>query len=214
VSYYPVFLDLRGRRCVVAGGGPAAAQKARGLLEAGARVDVYAPRPCPELAALDVTVVRREYRQGDMAGARLAIDASGSADVAAAMRHDADAEGTLLNVMDVPEHCDFIAPAIVKRGPLQVAISTSGESPFLAASLRARLQRELGDEWREFVTLVGELRRGLRRQGVPLDRQTRIYQRLLASNVLDLLRAGAVAAARHEAERIVHEASSLERNSS
>jgi siroheme synthase-like protein len=205
MRYYPVFLDLRGKRCVVFGGSPLAARKAAGLLEAGARVEVVAADPCPELLAMEVEIVRRGYRQGDLTGARLAIDAGGDASSSALIRGEADAEGVLLNVMDVPAQCDFIAPAIVKRGPLQVAISTSGESPFLAASLRAQLEALLGEEWRELVTLVGGLRRDLRRRGVPLPEQTRIYQRLLDSRVLDLLREGAIAAAHLEAERVVRE---------
>ena len=184
MSYYPVFLDLRGQRCVVIDGGPAAAEKARGLREAGADVRV---------------ILANDYRRGDLAGARLAIDAGGDPAITARVRQEADAEGVLLNVMDAPAQCDFIAPAVVKRGALQVAISTSGESPFLASALRRRLEGSLGEEWREFVRLVGEVRRDLRRRKVPLNEQTRIYQRLLDSNVLDLLREGAIAAAHREA---------------
>jgi siroheme synthase-like protein len=203
--YYPVFLDLRGKRCVVIGGGPLAAQKALGLVQAGARVEVYAPEATPELLELPVAVFRRPYRKGDLAGARLAIDAGGDPLVTAAVRQEADEENVLLNVMDVPAACDFIAPAVVKRGPLQVAISTSGESPFLAAALRRRLEAELGEEWREFVRLVGEVRRDLRRRGVSVPDQTRLYERLLDSSILDLLRQGAVAAARREIARFVRE---------
>jgi siroheme synthase-like protein len=203
VSYYPVFLDLGGKRCVVIGGGPLAAHKALGLAEAGAVVEVYAPEPSLELLALPVTVYGRPYRPGDLAGARLAIDAGGNPAVTSVVRQEADREGVLLNVMDVPAACDFIAPAIVKRGPLQIAISTSGESPFLASALRRRLEAELGEEWREFVRLIGQLRRELRSRGMPVAEQTLVYQRLLDSPVLDLLRQGAVAAARREMARVV-----------
>ena len=89
--------------------------------------------------------------------------------------------------------------------PLLVAISTSGESPFLAAALRRRLEAELDEEWREFVRLVGEVRRDLRRRGVSVPDQTRLYERLLDSSILDLLRQGAVAAARREIARFVRE---------
>lgn len=206
MSYYPIFLDVRGKRCVVIGGGAMAAQKAAGLAEAGARVDVYAPLAMPSLLDLPVAVFRRPYRRGDLAGARLAIDAAGEARLTAVAREEADAEGVLLNVVDVPAECDFIAPAVVKRGPLQVAISTSGESPFLAAALRRRLEADLGEEWRELVKLVGALRRDLRRRGVSLSSQTDLYQRVLDSPVLDLLRQGASAAARREIARLAEEA--------
>ncbi|MFI5268281.1 MAG: bifunctional precorrin-2 dehydrogenase/sirohydrochlorin ferrochelatase [Chloroflexota bacterium] len=205
MSYYPVFLDLRGKRCVVIGGGTLAAQKAVGLAQAGASVEVYAAEAVPELLDQPVALFRRPYRKGDLAGARLAIDAGGDPAVTAIVRLEADEQGVLLNVMDVPAACDFIAPAVVKRGPLQVAISTSGESPFLASALRRRLEAELGEEWREFVKLVGEVRRDLRCRGVPLADQTRIYSRLLDSSVLELLRQGAVAAARREIARFIQE---------
>jgi siroheme synthase-like protein len=205
VTYYPAFLDLRGQRCVVVGDGLMAARKARDLLLAQATVVVYATMPCQELLETGATLVTRAYKRGDLAGARVAVDASGDPSIAAEMRAEADVEHVLLNVVDNAEQCDFIAPAIVRRGPLQLAISTSGESPFLAVALRKRLESELGQEWREFVRLVGEVRRDLRKRGLSIDEQTAIYQRLLESSVLDLLREGAVAAARREAERLVRQ---------
>src|SRR5258708_34162829 len=99
----------------------------------------------------------------------------------------AEAAGLLLNVVARPAQCRFIAPAIVNRDPLLIAISTSGESPFLASMLRARVERWLGHEWSPFVALVGEVRRRLRKQGVPIPEQTRVYPRLLHSDVRSLL---------------------------
>ncbi|HLG70757.1 MAG TPA: bifunctional precorrin-2 dehydrogenase/sirohydrochlorin ferrochelatase [Chloroflexota bacterium] len=206
MSYYPVYLDLRGQRCVVVGDGPMAVQKVRGLLNAEAHVVAIAAEPCPELQDLPLELIRRAYAPGDLAGARLAIDASGDRAVMTAMRREADACGVLLNVVDYADACDFIAPAIVRRGSLQLAVSTSGESPFLAAALRSRLESELGPEWAAFVKLVGRIRRDLRRRGVPAADQAAIYQTLLESCVLDLLREGAVAAAEREADRIVRQA--------
>jgi len=120
--YFPAFLDLRGRRCVVLGSGQIATDKATALHDAGA------------------TVIRHEraFRNSDLAGAFLAVDASGDAAGQEAARREADTEHVLLNVVDVADRCDWIAPAVVHRGPVQIAISTSGESPFLASTLRAR----------------------------------------------------------------------------
>src|SRR5947209_4948648 len=92
-----------------------------------------------------------------LAGVRVAIDAGGDPAVTAALREEADAEGALLNVMDQPDKCDFIAPAVVRRGDLQLAISTSGQSPFLASALRRRLEGLFGVEWRECVRIVGRV---------------------------------------------------------
>jgi len=200
-AYYPVFLDLAGQRCVVLGGNEAAAHKARGLVDAGADVTAIAADPCAALEELPVRLVRRQYQRGDLAGAHLAIDTIGIPEA----REEASAEGVLLNVMDQPAQCDFIAPAVVKRGDLQLAISTAGESPFLAGAVRARLEADYGEEWAEMTRLLGSIRRRLRRRGVPLETQKRVYRDLLASNVLDLLREGAVAAARRQTSAVVRQ---------
>jgi uroporphyrin-III C-methyltransferase/precorrin-2 dehydrogenase/sirohydrochlorin ferrochelatase len=206
-GYYPVSLDLEGRPCTVLGGGPLAAEKVRGLLRAGARVTVLAAVAEAELrkgAALgEITWIERDYQPGDLAGAWLAIDASGDDAVNAACRAEAEGERVLLNVVDRTVLCDWIAPAIVHRGPLQVAISTSGESPFVASALRRRLERDLGEEWGPFVLLVGEVRRRLRRQGVPLPEQTAVYSALLRSDVRALLRRGETERARAVAEEVL-----------
>ncbi|TMC08367.1 MAG: uroporphyrinogen-III C-methyltransferase [Chloroflexi bacterium] len=205
--YFPVSLDLEDRPCVVLGGGALAAEKAQGLLLAGARVSVVAAEPEAGLrqaaAAGRLTLVERDYRPGDLAGAWLAIDASGSDEINAASRREAAEARVLLNVVDRAQLCDWIAPAIVRRGPLQVAVSTSGESPFLASTLRRRLERDLGAEWEPFVRLVGEVRRRLRAEGVPLPEQEAVYRGLLRSDVRRLLRDGDAEAAAALAERIV-----------
>jgi uroporphyrin-III C-methyltransferase/precorrin-2 dehydrogenase/sirohydrochlorin ferrochelatase len=184
LRYYPVFLDLAGQPCIVLGEGKFAVEKAAALREAGARVRV---------------IPSRDYRSGVLAGARLVVDASEDAGINRQSWEEAEKAGILINVVDRPEQCRFIAPAIVRRDPLLIAISTSGESPFLASALRARLERWLGREWGPFTALVGRTRRELRQRRVPLAEQTRIYKRLLASDLRTLLRRGNVAAAQHKA---------------
>jgi len=174
MRYYPVFLDLAGQLCIVLGDGKFAVEKAAALSEAGANVRV---------------ISTRDYRPGALAGARLVVDASEDEEVNRLSWQEAEAAGILINVVDRPAQCRFIAPAIVRRDPLLVAISTSGESPFLASMLRARIERWLGREWGPFVALVGEVRRRLRNQGLPIAEQTRVYRRLLNSDVRSLLRA-------------------------
>lgn len=172
--YYPVFLDVAGRRCVVVGDDAIAAAKVAGLRQAGA----------------DVVHLRRPYREGDLDGAFLAIEATGDPASRQAARRAADRLGTLLNVLDVPGSCDWIAPAVMRRGPLQVAVSTAGESPLLAQDVRDRLAREYGEEWGEFTSLLGEVRRRLRRDRAPLSTQRSTHRRLMRSAVRSLLRAG------------------------
>src|SRR6202166_2285969 len=187
MKYYPVFLDLAGQLCIVLGDGKFAVEKAAALREAGG--DVRA-------------ISSRDYRPGALAGARLVVDATEDEEINRLSWQEAEAAGILINVVDRPAQCRFIAPAIVNRDPLLVAISTSGESPFLASMLRARVERWLGYEWGPFVALVGEVRRRLRRQGLPIAEQTRIYRRLLNSDVRSLLRSRSTADANRLAVRI------------
>lgn len=182
MRYYPVFLDLDGQPCVVIGDGDLAREKAAGLREAGASVR---------------TVATAEYRPGMLEGTRLVVDASGDIEVNRLAWDECERAGILINVVDRPDQCRFIAPAIVRRDPVVIAISTSGESPFLASALRARLERWLGREWGPFTELVGRIRRDLRARGVSIAEQTRAYRRILASDARALLRAGKAA----EAER-------------
>lgn len=174
MSHFPVFLDLRGRRCVVLGAGALAEEKAAALRAAGAVVEHWS----------------RPFRGGDLRGAFLAIEASGDPAAQEAARREADRHRVLLNVVDVAAKCDWIAPAVVRRGPLQIAVSTAGESPFVAATIRARLESLFGEEWGPFTQVVGTVRRRLRRRGVAPERQRAAYRRLLRSPVRRLLREG------------------------
>jgi len=187
LKYYPVFIDLAGQHCVVLGEGKFAIEKAAALREAGANVQV---------------IPSREYRPGDLTGARLVVDASEDPEVNRRSWQEAEAAGILINVVDRPAQCRFIAPAIVRRDPLLIAISTSGESPFLASALRARIERWLGREWGPLTALVGNVRRQLRERGMPIPEQTRVYRRILNSDTRDLLRRGRTGAAAHLAVAI------------
>ncbi|HKW58832.1 MAG TPA: uroporphyrinogen-III C-methyltransferase [Candidatus Dormibacteraeota bacterium] len=185
MRYYPVFLDLAGQPCVVLGDGKFAAEKVAGLRAAGASVRV---------------ISNRDYRPGELSGARLVVDASEDAEINRQAWEEAERAGILINVVDRPAQCRFIAPAIVRRDPLLIAISTSGESPFLASAVRAWLERWLGPEWGPFTALVGRIRRKLRQKGVSIEEQTKAFRRLASSDVLDLLRAGRVEAAKMRAQ--------------
>jgi uroporphyrin-III C-methyltransferase/precorrin-2 dehydrogenase/sirohydrochlorin ferrochelatase len=190
-TYYPVVLDLTRRRCVVLGDNDIAAEKVATLRSIGA----------------DVAHLPRGFVRGDFAGAFLAIDASGDPVSNLDARAEADRERVLLNVVDVTRQCDWIAPAVVRRGPLQIAISTSGESPFLARAVRERIEALVGEEWGPFTQLVGRVRRRLRRSGHSAAVQQRVYRRLLRSETLSMLRAGATDTAHAHALAIEHSAS-------
>jgi uroporphyrin-III C-methyltransferase/precorrin-2 dehydrogenase/sirohydrochlorin ferrochelatase len=130
------------------------------------------------------------------------VDASEDPEINRQSWDEAEGAGILINVVDRPAQCRFIAPAIVRRDPLLIAISTEGESPFLASALRAQIERWLGAEWGPFVSLVGGVRRRLREARVPLSKQTRVYRQLLNSDVRALLARGRLADANRLAEGI------------
>jgi precorrin-2 dehydrogenase/sirohydrochlorin ferrochelatase len=137
--HYIACLDLEGRSCLVVGGGRVGLEKARGLLDCDALVTIVAPVVEPELRALDVQLVEREYRAGVVFGHRLVIAATPNREVNRRVYAECEALGTFCNVADDPELCSFILPAIHRADPIAVAISTGGASPALAQHLRARV---------------------------------------------------------------------------
>jgi len=194
LGYYAAYLDVGGRRCLVTGGGQEAAAKAEDLVAAGAQVVVIAEVPSPALRALagagSVELRERRPVAGDLDGVFVAVDASGDEGLNVEMRAWCDARHVLLNILDRPAVCDFIAPALVRRGPLQVAVSTAGRSPFMASLVRRRLEGEYDAAWGEAVELVGRLRDRLRAEGLPVARQQELYAGLDVDGAVALLRAG------------------------
>src|ERR1700676_1071340 len=165
MGYIPIFLDVAGRECMVVGGGEVAARKVESILEAGARVTVISPRLSPPMAAIvacgQVTHLARNYQPGDIRGCVLVYAATDDPKLHRELAAEARALGIPLNVVDVPELCTFIAPAVVKRGALQIAISTGGASPAFAARLRRNLEDQFGDEYARTLEVLRAARRRL-----------------------------------------------------
>lgn len=136
---FPINLDLRGRRCLLVGGGRIATRKGAQLAGCGADLTVIAPDVTPELEALAARVLRRPYETGDVAGHRLVITATGDTAVDQQIFDEADTLGIWVNSADDPQRCTFTLPAVVRRGPVLLTASTAGRSPALASWLRARL---------------------------------------------------------------------------
>ncbi len=143
--YYPVFFDLTRRLVVVVGGGKVALRKARALVEAGARVKVVAPRREPEFEALPVEYIPRPFEPSDLDGAFLAYAATDNRAVNALVAAEAKRRGIPVNVADAPAECDFIVPSRIRRGKVQIAVSTSGEDPSRAVELRKKIERALDE---------------------------------------------------------------------
>ena len=168
-GYYPVFLDLRDRPCLVVGGGSVAEGKVAGLLAAGARVTVVSPTVTERLAAWAaagrITHAARPYRADDLAGRQLAFTATDDRDVTAAVAADGHARGVWVNAADDPTHCDFILPAVIRRGRLAVAVSTGGASPAATRAIREELEGYLTTDHAALVELAAAARADLRRRG-------------------------------------------------
>ncbi len=199
-AYYPVFLDVRDRRCVVIGGGDLGEEKATRLLEYGARVEVISPDITDDLLKeVDgerLTWVRRGYEQGDLEGAFIAIVADTSDGKANRnVSEEARARNVPLNVSDVTHLCTWIAPAVVRRGEVIVAASTGGASPALARKFReelagtGRVPSRLGVmEWADLAPLLSEVREELAGKGIRLNVDH--WQACLTDDLVDLVQSG------------------------
>ena len=207
-SYYPVFLDLRGRRCVVIGGGEVARRKVESLQAAGAEVTVVAPR-MREMPA-GVTITAREFRPGDLDGAFFVISATDDRAVNSAVAAEAEARGILINVVDVPAESSVILPAVVRRGEFVLAVSTGGASPALARRLRQRLEQEFGEEYGELIAFLKSLRQAwepcYKAEGIPPAARKAAWEEVLDLPLLDWLRAGRRVEAKDAAEAILVQA--------
>jgi precorrin-2 dehydrogenase len=160
--FYIACLRLTGRRCVVVGGGEVGLEKVEGLLACDARVVLVAPDAVPELEALaaegSIEWLRREYRPGDLEATFVAIAATADTDVNIRVYEDAEQRAMLVNVVDVPPLCNFILPAIVRTGPLAIAISTAGASPALAKRIKREIAAEYGEPYARLAVLLNEAR--------------------------------------------------------
>ena len=192
---YPVNLVLDGRSCLVVGGGRVARRKVEGLLACGARVTVVAPRVEPALRALPgVSVDERPWEAEDLAGVWLVIAATDDPAVNAAVYAEGERRGIWVNGADDPTNCSFTLPSVVRRGDLQVTVSTGGRSPALATWLRHRLEDDIGPEYAVLLDLLATERDGLKAAGRSTEGLD--WNSALDSDMLGLIRNGDLAHAR------------------
>jgi len=191
-NYYPVYLKLSGRRCVIFGGGPISEGKLSKLMDTGAQVAIISPQVTPVIRALahggSLEWTPREYQQGDLEGAFLGIAATDNRSVNQEIAQEAERRGVVLNVVDDPELCGFIAPSVVQRGPVTVAISTGGASPALARKLRETLANTQALEWADLANVLSRARKQVKHQGIAVDAQR--WQCCLTDDLLHLAQSG------------------------
>ncbi|MBJ6725386.1 precorrin-2 dehydrogenase/sirohydrochlorin ferrochelatase family protein [Geomesophilobacter sediminis] len=162
MRFYPISLDVKGKRVVIVGGGSVAARKADRLVQAGARITVVAPKVAKSLADLAdkgiICHVCRPFGPGDLAGARLAFAATDDREVNRAVAEEARRTGIFVDVTDAPAESDFATPAVLQQGELQITVSTAGASPALSRRIVEQLQAEFGPEYAETVDLFRAVR--------------------------------------------------------
>jgi precorrin-2 dehydrogenase/sirohydrochlorin ferrochelatase len=189
-----MIVNLQHRKCLVVGAGKVAAGKIEGLLVHGAEVTVVSPRAVRAIEkhaqAGELVWRQREFSPRDVAGAFLAVAATGSAEVNAAVFRSCSRRGVLCNSVDDPAHCDFYYPAVVRRGPLQIAISTGGGSPALAGRLRRELEQQFGPEWAAWVEQLGKQREELQGRKISAAARKRILVEAAGAEAFKAFTAG------------------------
>ncbi len=188
--YYPAFLNLEGKKCIVVGGGKVAERKVASLLKSRARVLVISPDLTATLmrykAAKTIRHSAREYRAGDLKGAFLVIAATSDDLVNRDISRNA---GGLVNVVDVPELANFILPAVVNHGPLTIAVSTGGASPAMAASVRRELEQFYSADFGAYLMFLGKLRKDIIEAIADKEARESFFIEAASAEVFDLLRA-------------------------
>jgi siroheme synthase-like protein len=184
-----MFLKLEGKRCLVVGAGKVGEPKIASLIDSGARVDVVALEATETVHAWAlagaITLEIRRFAIDDLENIFLAVVATGSRSLNESIYREAERRGVLCNVVDVPEYCDFYYGAVVRRGDLQIAISTNGQSPSLAQKLRQQLERQFGPAYAQWVAELGETRRHVLASDLDPERKRDLLHSLASRQALD-----------------------------
>lgn len=194
MRYYPIHLDVRNRNCLVVGGGSVATRKVSTLLNCDAKVTVISLAVTPKLRELadggTLTLKKRSYRADDLKDRFLVIGATDDQRLNRQISNDAEKLNILCNIADRPEMCNFILPSMVARGDLIITISTAGKSPALAKKLRKTLENQFGEEYGDFLQLMGAIRKKLLSESHAPETHKQLFNRLIDSELLDMIREG------------------------
>jgi precorrin-2 dehydrogenase/sirohydrochlorin ferrochelatase len=211
MKFYPAYLDLRDRPCLVVGGGPVAERKALLLFDAGAAVTVISPSLTPKLQSLSdsgkIAHRQKEFDEPDLAAEFIVIAATSSAEVNSRIARACKKRNILVNVAVPPEEGNFVVPSVVERGELLIAISTGGVSPALSKKLRQELETRYGPEYGIFLRMVAGIRRRVLSEVADEQQRREIFERVADSDVIELLRQGKT----HEAETRLYQIAGLRR---
>ncbi len=188
-NLFPMFLKVEGRQILVVGAGKVGEPKIAGLLDTGAHVRVVALEATPAVrewareGKIELSV--RAFSSNDLVGAFLAVVATSSRNLNERIYHEAQRRGVLCNVVDVPDLCDFFYPSVVRRGDLQIAVSTSGKSPSLAQKIRQQLERQFGPGYAAWVAELGETRKLILASDLDRERKLDLLHSLASREALE-----------------------------
>jgi precorrin-2 dehydrogenase / sirohydrochlorin ferrochelatase len=200
MKYFPVYLELRERPCVVIGGGAVAERKTLSLLEAGADVTIVSPTLTQKLQELSIAGkinhLQKSYDEKDLSGEFLVIAATNSPEINRRVAQEGKKRHLLVNVAVPPEESSFIVPSVVERGELLIAISTSGASPALSRKIRQELEEKYGPEYELYLNKLSAIRKRIIEEIADANKRKQVLQAIVDSDVLDLLKQGKT----HEAE--------------
>ena len=192
MKYYPVFLDIQHRNCLVVGGGSVGTRKVKTLLQCAAKVTVVSLETTAEIEKLDdegaVRLINRQFIPSDLDGMFLVFGATDNDALNRQIHEAAEHRGVLCNIADHPEECNFILPAIVRQGELVIAISTSGTSPAFAKKLRKDLEQVFGREYAEFLQLMGAIRKKLLKEDHKPEAHKHLFERLINENLITMIK--------------------------
>ena len=189
MSFYPIFVQLEGKKVVVVGGGNVAHRKVLALLECGAAIYLAGRELVTELEQMvekgEIHSLGKEFTEEFLDRTFMIIAATDDKDLNHHISTCAREKGVLVNAVDQPPDCDFIVPSILKRGDLQIAISTSGKSPALARKIRKGLEAKFGQEYETFLAMMGRLRKEILSLGLPQEENSRILQKIVDADLLE-----------------------------
>ncbi len=192
MKYYPIQLDIAGKRCLVVGAGSVGTRKIDGLLACGADVTVVSIATTRHVDALAhdgrVTCYHRAYRADDLDGIFLVIGATNDVALNRQVYEDAGDRNVLCNIADQPALCHFILPAVVRRGDLVIAVSTSGQSPALAKHMRRKMEKTYGEEYALFLRLMGRIRKKLLAADHAPEAHKPLFNALIDNGLLEMIR--------------------------
>jgi siroheme synthase-like protein len=192
--YYPIYIDIEDRAVLIVGGGAVCTRKAETMMRYGGCVTIVSPAITDEIAAWErdglLAVKVKKYDEADLEGASMVIASTDDPCVNARVARDCRRRRVPVNVVDVTHLCEFIVPAIIEKGSIQIAVSTGGKSPAVARTLKEDLQRAIGPEYAELNDVLGTLRKSAK-SVLPTDiDRKRFFDGIIAAGVLDMLRQG------------------------